>query len=61
MSVLNVLRKEMLKSNGSVRIVKVPNKMRLTANGVREIDNILNFEFTKNDVMRRNSMSRYSF
>lgn len=51
----------MLKSNGSVRIVKVPNKMRLTANGVREIDNILNFEFTKNDVMRRNSMIIYSF
>lgn len=61
MSVLNVLRKEMLKSNGSVRIVKVPDKMRLTANSVREIDDFLNFEFTKNDVMRRNSMSRYSF
>lgn len=61
MSVLNALKKEMLKSNGFVRIVKVPDKMRLTANGVREIDNILNFEFTKNDVMRRNSMSRYSF
>lgn len=61
MSVLNAFKKEMLKSNGSVRLVKVPDKMRLTANGVREIDNILNFEFTKNDVMRRNSMSRYSF
>lgn len=56
MSVLNALRKEMQKSYGSVRLVKVPNKMRLTANGVREIDGILNFEFTKNDVM-----SRYSF
>lgn len=61
MSVLNVLRKEMLKSNGSVRIVKVPNKMRLTANGVREIDNILNFECTKNDVMRRKSIDKFCF
>lgn len=61
MSVLNVLRKEMLKSNGSVRIVKVPDKMCLTANGVREIDNILNFEFTKNDVMRRKSIDKFCF
>lgn len=51
----------MLKSNGSVKLVKVPDKMCLTANGVREIDDFLNFEFNKNDVMRRNSMSRYSF
>ena len=61
MSVLNAFKKEILKSNGSVRLVKVPDKMRLTANGVREIDNILNFEFTKNDVMRRNSMGKYNF
>lgn len=61
MSVLNVLRKEMLKSNGSVKLVKVPDKMRLTANGVREIDNILNFEFTKNDVMHRKSIDKFCF
>ena len=51
----------MLKSNGSVKLVKVPDKMCLTANDVREIDNILNFEFTKNDVMHRKSMSRCIF
>ena len=61
MSVLNALKKEMLKSNGSVRLVKVPDKMRLTANGVREINNILNFEFTKNDVMCRKSIDRFCF
>lgn len=61
MSVLNALKKEMLKSNGSVRLVKVPDKMCLTANGVREIDDFLNFEFTKNDVMRRKSIDKFCF
>lgn len=59
MSIKNALRKEMLKSTGSVRIVKVPDKMCLTVEGLREIDNILNFEFNKNDVVRKKSLIKY--
>lgn len=61
MSVLNALKKEMLKSNGSVRVVKVPNRLHLTVDGLQQLDNFLNFEFNKNDIMRRKSIDKFSY
>ncbi len=60
MNLRRIIRKEMAKSNGAARVVKVPQKCRPTQESLRELETEIAAQLNRNDVMRSRSMERAS-
>ena len=61
MSTSNIMKKEMLKSNGKAKVVKVPQHMRPTAESLRQIEREISAQLDTNRRLRENSMKQWSF
>ena len=60
MELRNILRKEMEKSEGKARLVKVPANRRPTAESLRKLDREISSQIEANEAMRERSMERAS-
>lgn len=52
MSISNILKKEMLKSNGKAKVVKVPQHMRPTAESLKQLEREISTQLDTNRKMR---------
>lgn len=55
MSISNILKKEMLKSNCKAKVVKVPQHMRPTAESLQQCEREIFAQLNTNKAMRENS------
>ena len=55
MSISNILKKEMLKSNGKAKVVKVPQHMRPTVESLQQCEREIFAQLNTNKAMRENS------
>ena len=60
MNLRNILAKEISKSGGKARIVKVPEDRRPTAMSLKKLDKEIAAQISANDAMRSRSMQRAS-
>lgn len=58
MSVRRVMAKEMAKSNGSARMVKVPADRRPTVDSLRKLEREISAQVNANEIMRSRSMHK---
>ena len=58
MNIINILKKEMLKSNGKAKVVKVPQHMRPTAESFRQCEKELLSQLEIN--RRRQNFTNYN-
>lgn len=56
MSISDILRKEMEKSDGSARLVKVPKNRRPTAESLRRLETEISAQVEENEAFRSRSM-----
>lgn len=56
MTIQNIIRKEMEKSGGSVRVVKVPKNRRPTAKSLRKLEFEISSHIRANEAMRNRSI-----
>lgn len=60
MSISKVLAKEMNKSGGKARVVKVPANRRPTAESLRKLEREIAAQINSNEVMRSRSLQKAS-
>ena len=60
MSISKILTKEMNKSGGRARVVKVPSNRRPTADSLRKLEREISAQINANEVMRSRSLSKAS-
>lgn len=58
MSVRRVMEKEMAKSNGSARMVKVPSDRRPTVKSLQKLEREISAQVNANEIMRSRSMHK---
>lgn len=58
MSISRILAKEMAKSGGTARVVKVPANRRPTAESLRKLEREVSAQINANEVMRSKSMHK---
>lgn len=58
-SISNILKKEMKKSNGTARLVKVPKHMRPTAESLKKLEKEIGAQIESNRTMRYRSMNEH--
>lgn len=58
MSISNILAHEMAKSNGTVRLVKVPQNMRPTAKSLKQLEKQIQAQLDENYAFRWRSMQK---
>lgn len=54
-NISKVIRREMAKSGGKIRVVKVPKERRPTAESLRKLDMEINSQIAANEAMRHRS------
>lgn len=59
MSVRNVLARELARSGGSARLVKIPEDKRPTAESLENLRREIGAQLRQNDAMRQRSMENY--
>lgn len=60
MDLRNILKKELEKSGGKARLVKVPANRRPTAESLRELDREISSQIEANEAMRKRSVEKAS-
>lgn len=60
MSISRILKKEMEKSGGKAKVVKVPADRRPTAESLRELEREISAQISANEAMRSRSMHNAS-
>ena len=60
MDLRNILKKELEKSGGKARLVKVPANRRPTAESLRKLDREISSQIEANEAMRERSVERVS-
>jgi len=58
MSISSILSKEMNKSGGSAKLVKVPANRRPTAESLKNLEQEISAQISANEVMRSRSMQK---
>ena len=56
MSLISVLSKELARSNGKAKLVKVPKHMKPTLESLKQFENEVSAQIESNDLMRARSI-----
>lgn len=56
MNIQSIIEHEMQKSGGTVKIIKVPSHMKLTAESLNKLDREISAQVKANEAMRHKSM-----
>lgn len=61
MSIRNVLARELARSNGKARLVKIPDSKRPTSESLEQLSSEISAQIEANDLMRARSMENAGY